>query len=304
MSTVDVHRNIAFEEAVKFDLQQKESKLMPLVTEVTNTGKMQMHDFLSEVGLFDEITGRHANTKLTEVEHKRRAITCKPFSKAFLFDDEDQARQAHNIGSIYTKDGVMAYKRSIDKLIYDGLNKPVMAGEDGTTIIPRPILDDIAVDGAYDANQVWIPNSGTDTGLTIDKLRRASNRLKVNYADDLGGFCMIVHPDQITQLLGSVEVTSADYNNVKALVRGEVDTFMGFQFIEYNGVTKSASGVYDCYAVAKGSMYLASQKSTGQLTVENSLRSDKNNAHQILMKFDKGTARMYDEGILLVQCKG
>ena len=300
-STIDVHRNIAFEEGIKFDLQQKESKLLPLVTEVMNSGKMQMHDFLSDVGLFDEITGRHANTKLTEVEHKRRAITCKPFSKAFLFDEEDQARQAHDIGSIYRKDGVMSYNRTIDDLIYKGLDAPVMAGEDGTTLITRPTTNDIGVGDYYDANGKWT-TGGTATGLTVDKLRRASNRLKVNYADDLGMFYMVVHPDCITQLLGTVEVTSADYNTVRALVRGEVDTFMGFKFIEYNGVTNN-SGVYDCYAVTEGSMYLASQKSTGQLNVTNSIRSDKNNAHQILMKFDKGTARMFDEGVIKVECQ-
>ncbi len=302
MSTVDVHRNIAFEEAVKFALQQDTIKLQPLVQEVTNSGKVTFHDFLGEVGLFDEVTGRHSATKLTEQEHYRRGISCKPFDKAFMFDNADKARQAHDIGSIYTKNGIMSYKRSIDKLIYDSLDKPVMAGEDGTTVIPRPILDDIAVDGAYDANQVWIPNSGTDTGLTVDKLRRVANRLKVNYADDLGQLYFVCHPDQITQLLGSVEATSIDYNSVKALVSGSLDTFLGLKFIEYNGV-KVTNGVYDCYAVASGSMYLANQKETGQLKVENSIRPDLRNTHQILMTYDKGCSRMYDEGVIKVQCK-
>lgn len=300
--TGDIHRYIEFTQAVKHDLQQKDSRLMPIVTEVTNQGKMQMHDFLGDVGNFDAITGRHANTKLTEVEHKRRAITCRPFAKTFLIDDEDVARQAHNIGSEYVKAGTMAYRRSIDALIYEGLDASVMAGEDGTTLVARPTTYDIAAGDAYDTNGLWT-TGGTAVGLTIDKLRRAKLMLDEQYADDLGPYCMIVHPRQIDNMLGLVEVTSTDYAAVKALVQGDVNTFMGFEFIRYNDVAE-ASDIYDCYAVAKGSMYMASQKSTGGLRTETSRRADKNNATQIQMKYDKGVARMYDEAIIKVQCKG
>ena len=104
-------------------------------------------------------------------------------------------------------------------------------------------------------------------------------------------------------MLGLVEVTSSDYAAVKALVRGEVDSFMGFKFISYNDVSLAA-GIYDCYAVTKGSMYLASQKSTGGLRTEISRRADKNNATQIQLKFDKGVARMFDEAVIKIECKG
>jgi len=301
--TGDVHRYIEFTQGVKFDLQQKNSKLMPIVTEVTNTGKMQMHDFLGEVGNFDAITGRHANTKLTEVEHKRRTITCKPFAKAFLIDDEDKARQAHNIDSMYIKDATMSYNRSIDDMIYAGLDSAVGAGEDGTTLVARPTTNDIAHDSEYNASGVWVPSGATSVGLTIDKLRRAKLMLDEEYADDLGEYCFIAHPRQIDNLLGTVEVTSSDYASVKALVQGEVDTFMGFKFIKFNRVDV-ASDIYDCYAVAKGSMYLASQKSTGGLRTEIGKRADKNNATKILMKFDKGVARMFDEAVVQIKCKG
>jgi len=76
---------------------------------------------------------------------------------------------------------------------------------------------------------------------------------------------------------------------------------MGFEFVEYNDVTDSGT-VYDCYAVAKGSMYLASQKNTGGLRTETSRRADKNNATQIQLKYDKGVARMFDEAVIEVKC--
>jgi hypothetical protein len=195
----------------------------------------------------------------------------------------------------------MSYNRSIDKLIYDGIDEVVMGGENGTVPIPRPTVNDIAVDGAYDANGIWIPNSGTNTGLTIDKLRKAKLSLDLEYAYELGEYYLICSPNQIDNLLGTVEVTSADYSSIKALVNGEVDSFMGFRFVKYNDVRTEAN-VQDCYAIARGSLYLANQKQTGALRVTRAIRADKNDAIQILMKYDKGCSRFYDEGILKIEC--
>jgi tRNA U34 2-thiouridine synthase MnmA/TrmU len=39
-----------------------------------------------------------------------------------------------------------------------------------------------------------------------------------------------MHANQLADLLGTTQITSSDYNSVKALVRGEIDTYMGFQF--------------------------------------------------------------------------
>jgi hypothetical protein len=229
-------------------------------------------------------------------------ITCKPRAKTFLIDDEDQARQAHNIGSTYVESGAKAYNRSVDAIIYEALNAVAMAGENGDTPVARPTTNDIASDGGYVAG-VWTPNTGTPVGLTIDKLRQAKLLLDIDFADDLGVYTLVCHPTQIDNLLGTTEVTSADYNTVRALVKGEVDTFMGFKFISYNKVDVAA-GVFDCYAVVTNAMYLAKQKGTGALNTKTSIRADKNNATQIQMKFDQGATRMYDEGVIQIKCLG
>ncbi len=300
----DVHRYIAFESGVNHDLQQNDSRLLKICKEVMNSGKQTMHDFLGEVGNFDPITERHANTKLTEADHKRRTIICKPFAKAFLIDDEDVARQAHNIGSMYVEATAKSYRRSVDAIIFEALNAQVLTGESGTVLTSRGTTNDIGAQGQYNATtEVWEPaGAAADTGLTIDKLRRAKNRLDVEYANELGKYYFICHPDHIAQLLGSVEATSADYNSVRALVNGELNTFMGFEFIQYNEVDVAA-GIYDCYAVAAGSMYFAKQTQTGSLRTTKRVRADKNDAQQILSKCDHGASRMYDEGVLQVKCK-
>jgi hypothetical protein len=44
--------------------------------------------------------------------------------------------------------------------------------------------------------------------------------------------CIVLAPQQINDLLGETEVTSSDYNTVKTLVNGEIDTFLSFKFIK------------------------------------------------------------------------
>jgi hypothetical protein len=50
-----------------------------------------------------------------------------------------------------------------------------------------------------------------------------------------------VSPKQITDLLGTTEVTSSDFNTVKALANGEVNSFLGFNFIVSNRLALSST---------------------------------------------------------------
>jgi hypothetical protein len=67
------------------------------------------------------------------------------------------------------------------------------------------------------------------TGLTVAKLRAASSFLNDRGVDQ--GDRHIAHTAaDLDTLLGETEVTSSDFNVVKALVQGDLDTFMGFKF--------------------------------------------------------------------------
>jgi hypothetical protein len=49
---------------------------------------------------------------------------------------------------------------------------------------------------------------------------------------------MIISSKQKSQLLNTTGVTSSDYNSVKTLVQGDIDTFYGFKFIMIGGRTE------------------------------------------------------------------
>lgn len=72
--------------------------------------------------------------------------------------------------------------------------------------------------------------SGSNDGLTVEALIAASKALDNNHVPRQGRV-IICDPNQMHNLLKKNEVISRDYNNVRALVNGDVNTFMGFQFI-------------------------------------------------------------------------
>lgn len=70
---------------------------------------------------------------------------------------------------------------------------------------------------------------GVNTGLNADKLRKASRYMNDNGVPSTERY-MAVTAEGLEQLLGETEATSSDYNTVRALVNGEINTFVGFQF--------------------------------------------------------------------------
>lgn len=98
---------------------------------------------------------------------------------------------------------------------------------------------------------------GADTNLNVDKLRRAAKLLNDDDVPMEDRFA-VISSSGLEGLLGETEATSSDYNSVKALVSGDIDTFMGFKFIiigdrTEGGLPKTAA-VRDCYFFHKSAI--------------------------------------------------
>lgn len=70
---------------------------------------------------------------------------------------------------------------------------------------------------------------GTDTNMNVAKLRQAKGLMDKNNVPPTDRH-IIVHSNGLQSLLAETAVTSSDFNTVKALVNGELDTFLGFKF--------------------------------------------------------------------------
>jgi hypothetical protein len=89
------------------------------------------------------------------------------------------------------------------------------------------ILD--ALSGSSTSLTVSNDIGGSDTNLNVAKLREAKRLLDGNNVP-MDNRHIIIHADSLASLLSETSVTSSDFNTVKALVSGEVNTFLGFTF--------------------------------------------------------------------------
>lgn len=94
-------------------------------------------------------------------------------------------------------------------------------------------MDQVVIDAlvaASGTNTVSNDIGGTDTNLNVAKLRAAKKAMDAKNVPAQNRV-IIAHANNMDSLLAETAVTSSDFNTVKALVQGEIDTFLGFKFI-------------------------------------------------------------------------
>ena len=89
------------------------------------------------------------------------------------------------------------------------------------------ILDALAASST--SSIVTEDEGGTDTGLNVAKLRAAKKYLDKNNVP-MDNRHIVIHANSLASLLSETAVTSSDFNTVRALVSGELNTFLGFNF--------------------------------------------------------------------------
>jgi len=94
-------------------------------------------------------------------------------------------------------------------------------------------MDQVVIDAlvaASSTNTVSNDIGGTDTNLNVAKLRAAKKAMDAKNVPAQNRV-IVAHANNMDSLLAETAVTSADFNTVKALVQGEIDTFLGFKFV-------------------------------------------------------------------------
>ena len=115
----------------------------------------------------------------------------------------------------------------------------------------QSIIDAMAAGGGS-------PVAAGGTKLTVAKLRTAAKALNAVEAPTEDRYFLTDHQG-LDSLLAETEVTSSDYNAVKALVHGEVNTFLGFTFKvigprSEGGLPSLGSNVFTNYAFHKAAV--------------------------------------------------
>ena len=157
-----------------------------------------------------------------------------------------------------------------------------------------------ALDAASGASTVATGVGGATTNMNVDKLRAAAKAMNEKNVPADGRY-LLMHASQLDALLGTTEATSSDFASVKALVQGEINSFMGFNIItigdrDEGGLPKPSTRT--CYAWQRDSMGYA--ESMAQKTEVNYV--PEKTSFLVASMFSAGAVSIDDEGIVKISC--
>lgn len=262
--------------------QQMGSRLRDAVRVENMTGK---NAFFDQVGkaTAQKRTTRHADTPQIDTPHARRRVSLVDYEYADLIDDQDKVRMLIDPTSAYAMASAAAMGRAMDDEIIEKALGTAFTGETGSTSTALPSGQKI-LNGSAD--------------MSVAKLREAKKILDLSDVDPSIPRYIAVGPDQVEALLADTNVTSSDFNTVKALVQGEVNQFMGFNFIVTNRLAK-AGNIRSCFAWAEDGLALAVGRDVMARIDE---RSDKGYSTQVYYCMSIGATRMEEEKVVQIDC--
>jgi len=252
--------------------------------------KVRQESVVGKNAFFDQVgsvtaqlkTSRHSDTPQIDTPHSRRRVSLADYEYADLIDQQDKVRLLIDPTSSYAQAAAFAMGRAMDDVIIAAATGTAFTGETGAT---------------SESAQTAIAAGGT--GLTIAKLRTAKQKFDLASVDPSIPRHIVVGPEQITNLLGTTEVTSSDFNTVKALANGEVNSFLGFNFTVSNRLAKSGND-RTCIAFAQDGITLGIGKDVNARIDE---RADKSYATQVYYCMSIGATRMEQAKVLGIVCQ-
>ena len=263
-------------------------------------GAVDVESVVGKNAFFDQVgkttaqlrTSRHADTPQLDTPHSRRRVSLADYEWADLIDNADKVRLLIDPTSSYAKAAAAAMGRAMDDVIIAALGGNAFSGETGSTSVPLP-----------SGQKPYTASQGNDAagGLSITKLLEAKKILDLADVDPSIQRYFVCGPTQISNLLGTTQITSSDFNTVKALAQGQVDSFLGFKFIVSNRLVFDATNTDDrlCYAFTQDAIKLA----IGQDVIARiDERADKSYSTQVYYAMSIGASRMEEEKVVQIAC--
>jgi hypothetical protein len=259
-------------------------------------GVVDVESVVGKNAFFDQVgkttaqlrTSRHADTPQLDTPHSRRRVSLADYEWADLIDNADKVRLLIDPTSSYAKAAAAAMGRAMDDVVIAALGGTSYTGETGSTSVSLP-----SGQKPYSAQQ--------SDGLTITKLLEAKKILDLADVDPSLPRFFLCGPRQISNLLGTTQITSSDFNTVKALAQGQIDSFLGFKFIVSNRLPFDATNADDrlCYAFTSDAIKLA----VGQdVLARIDERADKSYSTQVYYAMSIGATRMEEEKVVEIAC--
>lgn len=284
-------QNIVFAQAYSQNImqlaQQKYSKLMSLVYMKPNVkGKTFFQD---QIGKWSMQTkgGRNVQTPNNDPNLARRMGTLVDYHDNRMLDRGDELRTISDPRSAYTIAGAASLGRQIDTVIANRILATANTGETGSgtiTLGTTAITAHVNPTGGV---------TGTPATLTFARVRAAKRAFDLEDVEMEDRF-FVVSPQAMDQLLNTTQATSSDYNTVKALVRGELDTWMGFKWIMSTSLSSSGT-VTSCFAMQRYALCLALGS---EPLVRTDQRPDLSYSWQVYYELNIGAVRLEEARVV------
>ena len=275
--------------------QQKMDKTRECVTVDTVSGKEKKYNQMAPSEM-DPVTIRAGDTRISDTDLPARWLRPYPLDKAFLFDEWDKTFLGEVVlpRSESIQNHAFAYNRAVDRTVIKAALNVAYTGEIGVDPVALPASQIIAVNFVE-------TGAAANTGMTIGKLRQAKFLLDSSDVDDEDPRYVAYTAKALQDLLRTTEATSADYNTIRALVDGKIDTFLGFTFRRISNKIMpldAPSDVRTCVAWAKSGIKITDSGKEVHIDV----RPDKSHALQIRTVAALGGTRMEETKVVAILC--
>ena len=229
---VPTHHIAQFNANVRHLAQQEKSRLFDCVMHDRDLNGV--YDFFDRIGQREvqEDNDRNGDTPLTRSIYDRRALFTKAFIDADMVDDNDKLKMLYNPDSKIAQAMGKAYGRKIDDVIIQAATGTAQRSQGNS-----PDLTSLEA--------VELPNTQKlgAAELTVDILIKAKEVLAQNEVEDDGPIYFVFDATTRSHLLGDNTLTSSDYATVKALVTGEINSYMGFMFKRSERLLKTTAAL-------------------------------------------------------------
>jgi hypothetical protein len=277
----------AFVEQYSANIQMLSQQMGSLLRDaVRNESVVGKDAYFDQIGKVTAIlkTSRHSDTPQIDTPHSRRRVSLADYEFADLIDQQDKVRLLIDPTSSYAKAAAYAMGRAMDDVIIAAALGTANTGVSGGTPV------------AFPAGNIVAANTG-GTGMNIAKLAAAKQILDAGDVDPSIKRHIVVSPAEIADLLNNTTVTSSDFNTIKALVQGEIDSFMGFKFHVSNRLVDNGAANTQCIAFAEDGILLGVGK---DVTARIDERADKSYATQVYYCQTIGATRMEEAKVVSV----
>jgi hypothetical protein len=296
------HFVIQYETNWQMLLQQMDSRLKERTKMVSANGAAVRFNQFDQTSM-DPITTRHGDTVNKDIALPTRWAYPTPYDVSNWFGEFDTTFLGNVVlpTSETMQAQAAAYGRTCDQVLINALVGPATITDTANTSTGFGLNNttttvNLPAGQIVGANYVGGGGTPTNTGLTIAKIREAKRILDANEAPAEDRM-LVVSSKEIADLLSTQEVTNQLYNSVRALVDGEVDSFLGFKVIRTE-LLPVASNVRTCIAYQKNSAVMVD----GGRKAYMDIIPEKRHALQIRSTAILGATRLLEKGVVSIAC--